>query len=176
MLWTLKVVLDPNDAPPWPNDPSDTLFFLAPLLLAAGLAGFYAIHKERLKGLGQTGFTQGIVGLGLLAGGFFGAYTLGEEPLLRASSFGFFILAFGLVLIGYAAITEDVLPRWNWLPIALGAVAPLGILIGVEVWLRIVISTLFGLGWVLFGALVWRGVEEVNDREAEKHEKKAKPG
>ena len=163
VLWTAKVVLDPNDAPPWPNDPFDALFFLVPLLLAAGLFGFFTIYKERLKGLGQSGFTQGIVGLGLLAGGFFGAYTLGEEPILRAASFCFFILAFGLVLLGYAAITEDVLPRWNWLPIALGAVAPLGILIGSEAWIRIVISVFFGVGWVLFGVLVWRGAEETKN-------------
>jgi hypothetical protein len=165
-LWTLKAALDPNDAPPWPNDPFDALFFLAPLLLAAGLSGFFAIYREKLKGLGQSGFTQGLIGLGLLAAGFFGAYTLGEEPLLRAASFGFFILAFGLVLIGYAAITEDALPGWNWLPFALGAVAPLGILVGVEPWLRVAISVLFGVGWVLFGVLVWRSAKETKDRES----------
>lgn len=156
VLWTAKAALDPNDSPPWPNDLSDALFFIAPILLAAGLSGFYFTYKDELKGLGQTGFSQGIVGLGLLAGGFFGAYTLGEEPLLRVASFGFFILAFGLVLTGYGAINEDALPGWNWLPIALGAVAPLGILIGSEAWLRISISALFGIGWVLFGILVWR--------------------
>lgn len=163
VLWVLKVLLDPNDAPPWPDGPSDSLFFLVPLLLMAGLYGLFLVHGERLRGLGQAGFTQGLIGLGLLAGGFFGAYTLGNEELLRAASFGFFILAFGMVLLGYAAIKDEVLPDpWNYLPLAIAIVAPLAILIGGETWVRLVLSSLFGIGWVLFGVLVLS--------EAAKHE------
>ncbi|WP_119066291.1 hypothetical protein [Rubrobacter indicoceani] len=131
-----------------------TLLFIAPLLMAAGLAGFYLLHRERSRGLGQSGFTQGMVGLGMLAFGFFGAYTLGEEPLLRVASFGFLVTAFGLVLTGYACIKEGLLPRLDWLPLALGAVAPLGLLFGDAGAVGLALALLFGSGWVLFGAAV----------------------
>lgn len=131
-----------------------TLLFIAPLLFAPGLAGFYFRHRATLKGLGQSGFTQGVVGLGLLAAGFFGAYTLGDPSLLRIASFGFFITAFGLVLTGYACMKEGVLPGFDWLPLALGAVAPLGLLLGDGGAPGLALSVVFGGGWVAFGVLI----------------------
>lgn len=150
LLWALEGVLGES----FPA----AMIFIAPLLLATGLAGFYFEQRPRLKGLGQSGFTQSVAGLTLLAAGFFGAYTLGDESLLRVASFGFLITAFGLVLTGYACIKEGVLAReagvplrLDWLPLALGAVAPLGLLFGGIEPLRLVLALLFGAGWIVLG-------------------------
>ncbi|AHY47588.1 Hypothetical Protein RradSPS_2305 [Rubrobacter radiotolerans] len=156
LLWATEGVLGES----FPQ----ALIFLAPLLLAGGITGFFLLYRAPLKGLGQSGFTQGVVGLGMLAGGFFGAYTLGEEPLVRVASFGFLLTAFGLVLLGYGCIRENVLGRFYWLPLALGAVAPLGLLFGSAGPARVALSLLFGLGWVLLGALMLAGLAERGEK------------
>jgi len=37
LLWSAKSFYDRNDAPPWPTDLTDDLFFVVPLLFLVGL-------------------------------------------------------------------------------------------------------------------------------------------
>ena len=68
LLWSAKAFYDRNDAPPWPTDVTDTLFFLVLLLFLAGLTGLYARCRGRL-GEWETVFHHGVRrGLGRAGG------------------------------------------------------------------------------------------------------------
>lgn len=163
-LWTFRVVLEGSSAPE-PGGFANSWFFAVPLLLLSGLAGMYALYRERLATLGQAGVTQGCIGLGFLAAGFLGDFALGIEEASRVSSFGFLIFTLGMVLLGYATVRSEVFPRWNFLPLAIGVAVPLDILLGGVSWARVAVAAFFGLCWVLFGYLVWsdaRGEERAS--------------
>lgn len=149
-LWGAEAVLDAV-APPGRGD---ALFFVAPLLLLAGTAGLHARYAGRAGGPGSTGFVQAFIGLALLAGGFLADLTLGLKGAARASSFGFLILAFGLVLLGFDALKTKAFPRWNALPLVIGVLVPLSAISGGVAPLRVALSVLFGLGWALLGYLL----------------------
>lgn len=154
-LWFFRAILEGSSAPE-PGGFTSAWFFVVPLLLLAGLAGTYVLHGERLAGLGQAGITQGCVGLGFLAAGFLADFMLGIEGASRVASFGFLVLAVGMVLLGYATFQREVFPRWNFLPLAIGATVPLDILLGGISWARVAVSAFFGLGWMLLGFLLWQ--------------------
>ncbi len=66
MLWAAKAFYDRNDAPPWPTDISDTLFFVVLLLFLGGLAGLYARcrgHMGEWEALSSVALGAGVVGL-----------------------------------------------------------------------------------------------------------------
>ncbi len=157
-LWGLKAVWDGVDAFTGPNDVADVSFFIVPLLLLAGLAGLYARYAEHLAGVGQAGFIQGFIGLGFLVAGSVASFSLGVEGAEHILSFGFFILALGLVLLGFDTLKTEALPRWNFLPLVMGMLIPLSIIAGDLVWLHVAVSALFGLGWALLGYLLWSKV------------------
>lgn len=158
-LWAFRVVLEGTSAPE-SDGFANAWFFTVPLLLLFGLAGVYVLYRQRLASLGQAGVTQGCIGLGFLAAGFLGDFTLGIEGAGRVSSFGFLIFTFGMVLLGYATVRSDLFPRWNFLPLAIGIVVPLDIILGEISWARVVVSAFFGLCWVLLGYLVWSDAGE----------------
>lgn len=159
-LWSLKVVLDGTE--PAGGGIADALLFVLPLLFGAGLAAIYAQYSGDMAGEGTAGFVQSFAGLALLSGGLFADLTLGVENTTRIVSFGFIILSLGLVILGFATLKTEPLPMWNFLPLALGLLTPLNILIGDAPLIRLAISAAFGLGWVVFGALVF-----LDHREAE---------
>lgn len=152
VLWSAKAILDGVG----PGSGADRLFFIVPLLLLVGLVGLYGPYAGHTKGLGKAGFTQAFVGLALLAGGFAASLTLGVEGAVRVSSFGFLILAFGLILLGLEFLKTEPLPSWNFLPLALGLLVPLATIAGDLASLRMAFSVLFGLGWAMLGYLLLR--------------------
>ena len=123
------------------------MLFVAPLLFGAGLAGFYARYSERMQGEGRAGFAQAFAGLGFLTVG------LGIEEGIRISSFGFLILTLGLVVLGFAMLRTEPLPIWNFLPLAIGMLTLLNVIVAGYDFLRVAISVLFGLGWLVWGRL-----------------------
>lgn len=159
-LWGVKVVLDGFVPAPGVIEITDPLFFVAPLLMIAGLAGVHARYAGRIMGMGRTGFVNGFIGLALLVVGFASGLSFGAEEAIRISSFGFLILAFGLVLLGLEVLKVAAFPRWNFLPLAMGLLVPLSVISGDAVLLRAPISALFGLGWVLLGLLLLSDVAE----------------
>ena len=160
-LWSLKVLLDGTGPPGGGLD--DALFFLLPILFGAGLAGIYARYSGDMRGEGNAGFVQSFAGIVLLSAGLFADLTLGLENTTRIISFGFIILTLGLVILGFATLKIEPLPRWNFLPLALGLLTPLNIVIGEAPLVRLAISAAFGIGWMLLSAMVLldRGQVEV---------------
>lgn len=154
-LWVLRAVAEGRGAPE-SGGFAEAALFAVPLLLLAGLAGLYALYGNRLAGLGHAGFSQGFIGLGMLAAGLFGEFTLGIEGAGRLSSLGFLVLALGMVLLGYASFGKEPFPRFNWVPLVIGIAVPLDLLVGEIPEARAAVSALFGLGWVLLGYLVVR--------------------
>lgn len=141
--------------------PASGLLFVLPVLFILGLAGVYVRYSGRMQNQGNAGFTQSLVGLTMLAGGFLADLTLGIEDTARIATFGYIILTFGLVLLGYATLKTEPLPRWNFLPLALGLVTPFGIILtGVEP-LQVALSAVFGIGWAALGYILLtdRGTE-----------------
>lgn len=153
-LWAAKVSLDGIAPASRIADLTDAFFFLAPLLMLAGFAGVHARYSPRIGGMGRTGFVNGFIGLALLVVGFASGLAFGVEEAIRISSFGFLILAFGLVLLGLEVLKAAALPRWNFLPLAMGLLVPLSVISGDAALLRAPLSALFGLGWVLLGLVL----------------------
>lgn len=151
LLWAVNAVLG-GDSPE--GGTLGGVLFLVPLLLGAGLAGLYLRYGEQVPGLGGAGFVQGFAGLGLLVAGFFVGGVLGSEGAVQLISFGFLILTFGLVLLGFAFLKNEPMPRLNLLPLALALVMPLSIIAGEVSPLRIGLSAAFGLGWAVLGAIL----------------------
>jgi hypothetical protein len=153
-LWAVKVILDgisPNGSV---SEATDSFFYIAPLLMTFGLAGFHSRYAALIQGMGRTGFVNAFIGLAMLVGGFVGGFTFGIEQAMRISSFGFLILAFGLVLLGLEVMKANALPRWNFLPLAMGLLVPLSVISGDAAILRAPLSALFGLGWILLGTIL----------------------
>ena len=165
-LWGLKTLSDSGDAAPGSGDVTDALFFVVRLLLLVGLAGLYVRYAGRLAGLGQTGFVQAFIGLALLVGGFVAGFSFGVEGAGQILSFGFLILALGLVLLGFATLKTGALPRWNFLPLTMGVLIPLEVILASVASLGDVLSILFGIGWVLLGYLHWTDKDETTRRRA----------
>lgn len=161
LLWCLRVALDGV------GGDTSTLagrsLFLVPLLFGAGLAGFYARYSGTMRGDGRGGFVQTFVGLGFLAVGFFMDLTLGLEGGIRVSSFGFIILTLGLVLLGFATIKNEPLLTWNFLPLAIGTLTLFNVILGSYEALRVLISVLFGLAWIVWGTLVFLDTREFEE-------------
>jgi hypothetical protein len=154
VLWGAKAGLDGIAPASWIADLMDALYFLAPLLMLVGLVGVHARYSSQIMGMGRTGFVNCFIGLALLIVGFASGLSFGVEEAMRISSFGFLILAFGLVLLGLEVLKAAALPRWNFLPLAMGLLVPLSVISGDAVLLRAPLSVLFGLGWVLLGLVL----------------------
>lgn len=154
VLWSAKVVLDGSAASSL-SGVTEAAFVVAALLMLAGLGGFHARYAELIRGMGRTGFVNAFIGLVLLFVGFASELLFGIEEATRVSSFGFLILAFGLVLLGLEVLKVEPLPRFNFLPLATGLLVPLSVVAGEDALLRVALSALFGLGWAVLGYVLW---------------------
>jgi hypothetical protein len=66
VLWSAKAFYDMNDAPPWPTDVTDDLFFVVLVFFLAGLSGLYARCRGGLgewETISPMGFVASLVGL-----------------------------------------------------------------------------------------------------------------
>ncbi len=80
VLWSAKAFHDRNDAPPWPTDATDTLFFIVPLLFLVGFLGLNVRSRGRLedewRAISSGAFAVGAVGL---VGSIVGLLTMALE-------------------------------------------------------------------------------------------------
>lgn len=163
LLLAAKAFHDRNDAPPWPTDATDTLFFVVPLLFLIGLAGLYARCRGRLREAESTMWLgAGAVGLaGSVVGHVTGMLEVGPAWWLGISwwmfVFGFFVVSLCLLFTGITVARFGPLPRWNGLPLAIGALGLLLILVGdapnsdLGAYLTLAMWMLYGLGWTALG-------------------------
>ncbi len=157
VIWAVNAVFDAGST--GSDNLINDLLFLSPLLFIAGLIGFYFRYAGRMQGIGSGGFVQTFAGLGLLVGGFVAGDLFDFEEAARVLSFGFIIVSLGLVLFGFAFLKVEPLPYLNFLPLALGIALPASIIFGNIEVLRVVVSVLFGLGWSLFGIILFSDAE-----------------
>lgn len=176
VLWSAKAFYDRNDAPPWPTDITDTLFFVIPLLFLVGLVGLYARCRGRLgewEALSSVAFGVGFVGLAWSLAGFFAAMLqAGPAWWIEISWWrillGFFFMHLGLLFLGNSVLQSGALPRWRGLPVVIGALGILLILVGdpsyspLGVYPTLVFWVLYGLLWAALGyvLLADRGEEK----------------
>lgn len=165
-LWSAKASYDRNDAPPWPTDITDTLFFVVPLLLAAGFVGLHARCKGRLDGEWEPfslgSFLVGAAGFVVSAAGLL-AVTLEVGPAWAMEIswwsfvFGFFMGNLGLAFFGVSVLQGGALGRWKPLPLALGVLGILLIPLGdapnsdLGFYPSLALWVLYGLGWAAIG-------------------------
>jgi hypothetical protein len=180
VLWNMI-----NIRPSYATDITDLLFFLAPLLLLIGLAGFCTLCAQRYGTLGKLGCFISLSGLAVgTIGSLVGVWI---EPLRLAYWLGFRFLCIGLVLLGGSTIKAQALPGgWSAMPLALGLLGlgralfmffavtmiPTGLdapeagdELGtfVSSWagtLTSMLGVLFGLGWLCLGYALWTGKTE----------------
>jgi hypothetical protein len=169
LLWAAKAFYDRNDAPPWPTDVTDTLFFVILLLFLAGLVGLYARYRGRLgewEALSLMGFVVGLVGLiGSIVGQLTMVLEVGPAWLLGISwwmfVFGFFVMNLSLLLLGNSMVQSRALPRGRTLPPIIGALGIVLILIGdppnspLGVYPSLALWMLYGLIWTALGYVLW---------------------
>jgi hypothetical protein len=157
LLWDAKIFYESSNRPS-PQDLTDTLIFLVPLLLLAGLAGLYVRCRGRLgeeQNLSLAGFVVASVGLAV-ASIYSGLWTLGLVSDVLAGLWGaLFFVALGLVLVGGPIVHVGLLGSGKAVPLSAGIVGFLAFatppwnLLGVTTW------ALFGLVWVALGYVLW---------------------
>ena len=165
LLWAAKAFYDRNEAPPWPTDVTDTLFFVILLLFLSGLIGLYARCRGRF-GEWEGPSLVGFVGLiGAIVGQLTMVLEIGPLWWLEISwwmfVFGYFVMNLSLLFLGNSAIQSKVLPRWRALPLMIGALgillilisdppnSPLGVYPSSALWM------MYGLLWTALGYILW---------------------
>ena len=165
VLWSAKAFHDRNDAPPWPTDVTDTLFFVMVLLFLGGLAGLYARCRGRLgewEALSSVAFAAGFFGLvGSVAGHVTGTLEVGPAWWWAISwwmfVFGFFVVNLSLLFVGNSVVQSGALARGKALPVVIGALGILLILVGgppdspLGVYLALALWMVYGLCWAALG-------------------------
>ena len=169
LLWSAKFFYDRNDAPPWPTDLTDDLFFVVLLLFLIGLVGLYARCRGRLReweAVSLGGFVASICGLtASIVGQLTMGFEVGPSWWFGISwwmlFFGFFVASLGLVFYGNSVVQSGALPRWRALPLSIGLLGILLILVAdppnseLGVYLSLVLWMTYGLGWAVLGYVLW---------------------
>jgi hypothetical protein len=158
LLWDAKMIYESSSNRPSPQDLTDTLIFVVPLLLLAGLAGLYVRCIGRLgeeQNLSLAGFVVASFGLAV-ASTYSGLWTLGlVSDVLAGLWGGLFFVALGLVMVGGSIVQAGLLGSRKAVPLSAGIVGFLAVatppwnLLGVTTW------ALFGLTWVVLGCVLW---------------------
>ncbi len=155
IIFAGKAYLDRNDAPPWTTDVTDMFAFLMPLMFLLGVWGLYILCRDRVGGLGRTGFLLSLVGM---ATSIVGAIAVTfVDPFWFVFVLGMLVGLVALALAGIPILREGLLGSLSFVPLFLGlyglfalmsgdpANSAFGRTAGVFLWV------LFGLGWVLMG-------------------------
>lgn len=164
LMWAAKVIYEGGSGRSYPQDLTDALLFVVPLLLLVGFAGLYLHCRGRLgeqENLSLAGFILGSVGL---AGASIssGLWALGVvSDVLVGLWGGTFFVALGLMLLGGSILQAGLLGHWKAVPLIVGVTGLLAVamppwnLAGGTVW------GLFGFTWVALGYVLRSGEHEI---------------
>jgi hypothetical protein len=169
LLWSAKFFYDRNDAPPWPTDFTDDLFFVVLLLFLVGLVGLYARLRGRLReweAVSLVGFLASICGLtASIVGQLTMVFEVGPSWWFGISwwlfVFGYFLTNLGLTFVGNSVLQSGALPRRRALPLAIGVLGILLILVAdppnseLGIYPSLVLWVAYGLGWAVLGYVLW---------------------
>lgn len=136
-----------------------TLFLLAVLLLAVGVAGLVirARNAGRFGRLGRIGLVASAVGVAvLIISSLVQAIFFGGDFLLMPYFVipGGLALVVGFLLLGLAILRARVLPRWAAGLLVVGAMAMLGFN---DQNAQVLLAIPFGVAWVAVGYALWVG-------------------
>jgi hypothetical protein len=190
LLWSAKSFYDRNDAPPWPTDLTDDMFFVVLLLFLGGLVGLYARSRERLReweAIFHMGFVASISGLlASVAGQLTMVFEVGPSWWYEMSwwlfVFGYFLTNLGLAFIGNSILQSGALPRWRALPLVIAVLGILLILVSdppnseLGVYPSLTLWMAYGLGWAVLGYVLWfegHGAARRSTSEASKYPARA---
>lgn len=154
-LTKVRHVVDPTDAA------LPLLMAAGMLLFAVGVATYYAVYGARAGRLGRSGIALALLSIPIIAVGHIGFLTpqQGEEnDLFLFVIIGVLLLLTGTLTFGVACLRNNILGHWRALPLltALAGIIWLAIDDG-RLGLRFhVPRTLFALGWILLGLVLWR--------------------
>jgi len=132
------------------------------LFMGLGLRSLY--QSGKLTGGTKWGVVVSLTGVIAIAASLFAAAVLHWDFGWLILIFAELTLSIGLIIFGLANWTQKVLVGWNALPLLMATVY-------VPSWINdigglpkslppgtgAILSALYGLGWFLFGALIWKG-------------------
>jgi len=156
-------------------DPNDSLLLYFMLVGFAawllGLAALYVRYAPISGKLGKTGLGMSFVGMVLLTVGHlftFMSFVIGVDLFLLVI-LGVFGLMIGALLFGIAALWRVVLPRWRALPLVTGLMGAAWFLSsgsddGSLTFGFMFFRTLFALGWLLMGFVLFSDRREVVEK------------
>ena len=130
LLWDAKIIYMIYKSNSTRQDLTDTLLFVVPLLLLAGLAGLYVHCRGRLgelESLSLVGFILGSIGLAG-ASVWSGLWALGVvSDVLKGLWGGLLFVAIGLMLLGGSVVQAGLLRRWKAVPLIAGVIGILAV-------------------------------------------------
>jgi hypothetical protein len=193
LLWSAKFFYDRNDAPPWPTDLTDDLFFVVLLLFLLGLAGLHARLRGRLREWEAVSLMEIVASISGLIASVVGQLTmvleLGPSWWYGMSwwlfVFGYFLANLGLAFVGNSVLQSGALPRWRALLLVIGLLGILLILVSdppnsdLGVYPSLALWVAYGLGWTVLGYVLWFEGDETARRstgEASTYPSRATPG
>ncbi len=154
-VFAAKTYWDRNDGPPWPTDVTDAFAFVTPLLFLIVVSGLYAVCRERVRGMGRTGFILSLTGLATSVVGSIGVTFV--DGFWFVFVLGMLAGLVGLALAGVVILRSGLLGQWSVLPLILGSYGLLVLMTGNPAnsafgpTVGLVLWTLFGLLWVVMG-------------------------
>lgn len=151
--------------------PGDNVLLVAlgQILLVVGCLGCYLVYAKRTSRTGKIGLGLLLGGAILLAVGHvdFTPYSPGEAMFLLVILGGLLMFA-GLVLFGAVNLRSRALAYWQPLPLVTGLLGIAGFILsgGSEnnPFVFLALRTLFGIGLVLMGIVLWQDKGVVSTR------------
>ncbi|MGB3682755.1 MAG: hypothetical protein WA990_09755, partial [Rubrobacteraceae bacterium] len=67
------------------------------------------------------------------------------------------------VILGFVTLKTEPMPAWNFLPLALGMLTLVNVIATGYDSVRVAISILFGLGWLVWGTLILLDPRELEE-------------
>ena len=101
------------------------LWSLVMLTFGLGLFGLRARYRSQMGQLGNAGVLIGGVASTISFVGMFLSPLIAEDAGWFFFFFGILLISSGIGIFGIQAVRKPVLPRWNWVPLASGALIPL---------------------------------------------------
>jgi hypothetical protein len=149
---------------------------LSGLLMGVGLGGLYRCLPTSTRPANRLTFGLSLLGLVLYNAVAIILFLTGqnrlEEFTLIAVYGSFFAYYLGIAGMGLIAISRQALGRWNFAPLAVGALGLLFVVVVPKVvgglaqnFPVITLLTLYGISWLLLGVGLWSSHEEPLVRE-----------
>ncbi len=142
-----------------PDDSFLNIYLIAGFTLwLTGVIALNLRYRLRVGHVGKIGLLANILGIGLLAVGHLGEFLFARD-LFVFVILGTLTLITGALLFGIATLRADVLPTWRFLPLVIGLIGLAWVFLTNSETSRpafLLLRTLFGLGWLLLGYVLWR--------------------